>query len=67
MASISFPPEIEKALVASKKHIEDAEKELARAERVGLDVSVQRQVVEQAKKMRSDLLAEYGASAIRTR
>lgn len=67
MAPVTMPPEIEKALIASKKQIEEAEHELARAEKVGLDVGMQKEVVARARKMRDDLLAEYGRNAVRTK
>lgn len=67
MAPVVLPPDVERALIASKKQIEEAEHEIARAERIGLDVSTHKDAISKARQMRDNILAEYGRNAVKAK
>lgn len=60
MPEIKLSPAQRKALVASKAQLDEAEREIARAKRAGIDVSEAEATLAEGKRLRDGLLREYG-------
>lgn len=62
MPPIRLTADQRKALMASEKQIKDAEMEIARAKKIGLDVTEAEATVKEARRLRGALLQEYGGT-----
>lgn len=63
MAPITITPQQRKALLASKAQLDEAQQEINRAKRAGIDVTELQAQLDEARKLRDGLLAEYGGVA----
>jgi hypothetical protein len=59
--SIKLSPQDRRTLEGLKGDIEVLEKEIAKAERAGIDVSTQKDELAKAKSLREGILREYGS------
>jgi hypothetical protein len=59
VAQLELPADLAKALVASDKHLAAAEAAVKEYEALGLDASAQRAVVQEARRLRNDILAKH--------
>ena len=60
MAAITLTAQQRKALIASKAALDEAQQEINRAKRAGIDVTELQAQLDEARRLRDGLLAEYG-------
>lgn len=63
MPPITLTAQQRKALLASKTQLDEAQQEINRAKRAGIDTTELQAQLDEARKLRDGLLAEYGGIA----